>query len=372
MFVYQKPGSDKGEAIWRDGPESVIAALILVVAMEAPKRSQKHMYSVYKILLEMGRTKQVAIGNRIIDYVPLTSYLDSLPIDHPARDAYGTAALAPERTRGSFFSSAASLLKLFSDPSIAYLTSYQDHVITDVGDEKTAIFLIIPDEDKTRHPYAALYINQVYDALVEHANRNNGRLKVRTNMLLDEFGNMPPFPDFDTKLTVSLGRGIRWNMVLQAYSQLNEKYGQHVTSTIKSNAQNTIFLKTTDQQTMNELSKRVGTYTIQTEGSSYNVGKVNVNHGGSSSYTGRALLTPDEIERWPNNLSLVLRGGYHPAKLPLPDLSMWPTDRKFVSKGYEEERYIEKVNFFLPIVENLETPAEDQSELQEESYMDVD
>ncbi|MFB8378181.1 VirD4-like conjugal transfer protein, CD1115 family [Paenibacillus taichungensis] len=374
MFVYQKPGSDKGEAIWRDGPESVIAALILAVAKEAPEENQKHMYSVYKILIELGKVQKVKVGNQLIDYVPLSDYFDSLPADHPARDAYGGAALAPERTRASFFSSAAALLRLFADPSIGYLTSFQDHKITDLGDKKTAVFLIIPDEDTTRHPYAALYVNQTYDALVAHANKTKGRLNIRTNFLLDEFGNMPPFPDMDTKLTVSLGRGVRWNMIIQSYSQLESKYGREVTKTIKGNVQNTIYLLTTDLDTQTELSKRTGTYTVETQGNSYNVQKHSVSHGASANYTGRALLTPDEIGKWPEDMSLVLRGRMNPTKLPLPDLSLWPANEDLQAPDIEVERKIQRVNFFLPDFgmkpssqDNEPDPDNDQPD-----FMDVD
>ncbi|MCY9763215.1 type IV secretory system conjugative DNA transfer family protein [Paenibacillus alvei] len=380
MFVYQKPGSDKGESIWRDGAESVIAALILAVAMEAPSEKEKHMYSVYKMLVELGRVQKVRVGNQIIDYVPLNDYMERLPLDHPARDAYATAFLAPERTRGSFFSSVSAHLRLFADPSVAYLTSYQDHELIGAGREKTAVFLIIPDEDTTRHPYAALYVNQTYDALVEYANECGGRLPIRVNMLLDEFGNMPPFPDFDTKLTVSLGRGVRWNMVIQAYGQLTQKYGEHVADTIKGNAQNTIYLRTNDNKTAEDLSKRTGMYTIATEGSSYNVGQHHVNRGGSSSFTGRRLLTPDEILKWPRDMSLVLRGGMNPTRLPLPDLSLWPADQEFKSIEDDEKRVIHKVDMFIPNLNQSSSYSSDELEVQEETaassdtdmFMDVD
>ncbi|MEN1990230.1 VirD4-like conjugal transfer protein, CD1115 family [Paenibacillus hubeiensis] len=383
MFVYQKPGNDKGESIWKDGPESVIAALILAVAIEAPRDDQKHMYSVYKILIELGKVKKVRMGNQIIDFVPLSDYFDRLPLDHPAREAYGIASLAPERTRASFFSSAAALLRLFADPSIAYLTSKKEFDVTRAGNEKTAIFLIIPDEDTTRHAYAALNVAQSYDALVDEANNHvGGRLPIRVNVLLEEFGNMPPFPDMDTKLTVSLGRGVRWFMIIQAYSQLDSKYGPQVAKTLKGNVQSTIYLRTTDISTMEELSKRTGTYTVETSGNSYNVNQTNVSHGASVSHTGRALLTPDEIGRWPRDMSLVLRGGMNPAKLPLPDLSLWPADQELKGKEVQEERKVEKVPFFIPAgymddgsyIPEDENEQPDTEEVEDEAptFMDVD
>lgn len=366
MFVYQKPGADKGggESIWKDGAESVIAALILVVALEATHQSQKHMFSVYKTLAELGKSRKVKVGNTITEYVALNDYMDNLPFDHPARDAYATAALAPERTRGSFFSNVASLLRLFADPSIRYLTAEQDHALDEIGQEKTAVFLIIPDEDKTRHPLAALYVDQTYKALVDCANRCGGRLPVRVNMLLDEFGNMPPLKDFDTKLTVSLGRGIRWNIILQDFSQLNAAYGEATANTIRGNCQNLIYLLTTDPKTAKSISERCGKYTVSTEGSSYSVGKSNVSRGGNFGLTSRDLLTMDEILRWPIGTSLVIRARQFPACLSLPDLSEWPADKELVPDGIEIHREIKKVDVFVP---EFGPDSEKEASAEEES-----
>ncbi|WP_261378549.1 VirD4-like conjugal transfer protein, CD1115 family [Paenibacillus agilis] len=363
MFVYQKPGDKGGESIWKDGAESVIAALIMVVAMEAPNDTQKHMYSVYRTLGELGKARKVRIGNQIVDYVALNDYMENLRFDHPARDAYNTATLAPERTRGSFFSNVASLLRLFSDPSIRYLTSKQDHKLDELGKEKSAVFLIIPDEDKTRHPLAALYVDQSYKALVECANVNGGRLPVRVNKLLDEFGNMPPLKDFDTKLTVSLGRGVRWNIILQDFSQLDSAYGKEVANTIRGNCQNLIYLLTTDPATAKAISERCGKYTVSTQSSSYNVGKgSSVSRGGSFGLTSRDLLTADEILRWPEGFSLVIRARQYPAYLPLPDLSQWPADKDLTPDGGEIKRKIKEVDVFIP---DVNADSNHQNEVEE-------
>ncbi len=351
MFVYQKPGSDSGESIWKDGAESVIAALILAVVIEAPRDDQKHMYSVYKTLAELGKSRKVEINGQETEYVALNDYIESLPLDHPARDAYATAALAPERTRGSFFSNVASLLRLFADPSIRYLTSKQDHVLHEIGMKRTAVFLIIPDEDKTRHPLAALYIDQTYKECVEFANNMGGRLPIRVNKILDEFGNMPPIKDFDTKLTVSLGRGIRWNIILQDFAQLDTNYGQKVANTIRGNCHNMIYLLTTDEETAANISRKLGNYTISSEGSSYNVQKNSVNHGGSFGLSKRELLTAEEILRWPAEYSLCVRARQHPAFLPLPDLSEWPADQALKADNIPIDRIIHKVSAFIPDVD---------------------
>lgn len=347
MFVHQKPGTAQGEQIWNNGAESVIASLILSVAMEAENDSQKHMTSVYKTLAELGETKKAMMGKMLIDYIPLNEFMKSLPMDHPARDAFATARLAPERTRGSFYATVAALLRLYSDPSISYLTAAQDHDLTKIGQEKTAVFLIIPDEDKTRHALAALYVDQAYQALIDLANKNNGRVPLRVNYILDEFGNMPPIKDFDTKLTVSGGRGIRWNLIVQDFQQLKQAY-RDTAQTIKGNCHTWIYLLTQDPQTAKDVSVKCGKYTIQTDNSSVNIRGYEASRGQSSGLTGRDLLTIDEIMRWPENQSLVIRARHFPARLHLPDLSQWPADRDFITWGGEMERKVEKVDVFIP------------------------
>lgn len=375
MFVHQTPGSKKGDQTWNNGAESVIQALSLAVAMEAPEDGQKHMTSVYKMLGELGEVQRVIVENQTIDYVPLNDYMRKLPNDHPARDAFIAARLAPERMRGSFYAQVATLLRFFADPAIQYLTGAQDHELGNVGKEKTAVFLIIPDEDSTRHPLAALYVEQTYQALVKLANRNNGRLPVRVNMILDEFGNMPPFKDFPTKLTVSGGRGVRWHLIVQDFQQLEELY-QGQSETIKGNCHVWLYLLTSSTKTAEEISRKLGDYTIESSGSSVTDGGKYISRGHSSGVTGRKLLKPEELERFPENEAIVMRLRHQPARVPMPDLSMWPANDDFNhERGDFEERRVERIPIFIPDLElgHQETAATDDLTKQEDYvFLDKD
>lgn len=344
MFV-KRPSS--GDQVWADGAESTIAALILAVAMEADHKSFKHMTSVYQTLTELGETLKDEDGN---DIVLLNEYFKTLARGSAARTAFGTARLAPERMRGSFFSSVAATLRLFADPSISYLTADQDHELTDVGKQKTAVFLVIPDEKKTRHVLAALYVDQTYQSLVSLADENNGRIPVRVNCLLDEFGNMPAIPDFATKITVSLGRGIRYHMVVQDFAQLDDKYGQANARTIRGNCHTWLYLLTTDFDTAKKISEQLGSYTIETEGhsSSSRSHDVSTSSSRSSSLTKRQLLTPDEILRWPVERALVIRARQFPARLNLPDISKWKANADLVPDYEKGTRTIDKVQVWIP------------------------
>lgn len=327
MIVHQAPIG--GDPVWANGEESVIASMILLTAVEAPGDHLKHMGTAYTILYSLGAAD--ADGK-----LPLNDYITALPAAHLAKAAYGTALLAPYRQRGSFFTGASADLRLFADPAIVHLTSAQDHELDKPGREKAAVFLCIPDEKGTRHILASLYVDQTYQALVDLAVRYGGRLPRRVNFLLDEFGNMPRISDFDKKLTVAAGRGIRFVLVAQDIAQLKRHYRESA-QTITGNCATWIYLSTADVETAKLISAKSGQYTIETNSYSSSVRSRDASSGINYSTTGRALLLPDEVLRWPEGMSLLLQARRFPARLPLPDLSRWPADKELIT-GEEEPR----------------------------------
>jgi type IV secretion system protein VirD4 len=145
---------------------------------------------------------------------------------------------------------------------------------------------------------------------------------------LDEFGNLPPFPDFDQFVTVAAGMGIRLVLALQNIEQLKKHY-ERTERIIRGNLGTWLFLRTSDLQTAKELSEMIGKYTTQSESSQmpkvgWMTSTVGIGHTSQGlSLTGRELITVDELLRWPQDTVLCWQAGYPPAKLPLPDLSQW-------------------------------------------------
>lgn len=316
MIVNQKPRT--GDPVWANGEEATIASLILLNSMEAELEGQKHMGSVYRDLYVLGCANEET-GN-----YPIVKYMNSLDINHPARAAFATATLAPPRQRGSFFADVSASLRLWSDPAIVNMTSEQDHDLDILGKKKAAVFLIIEDEKDTRNIVASMYINQVYESLVDLANRQgNNKVPIRVNFLLDEIGNLPAIPNLHKKMAVCLGRGIRFNLILQDLGQLDKNYGKEVARIVKANCHDWIYLLTMDINTAEEISRRTGKYTVETSSRSRQTGKNSTSEGSSESHTGRVLLSADEVFRFPQNMSLVFRARQFPAVLPLPDLSVW-------------------------------------------------
>jgi type IV secretion system protein VirD4 len=320
LLTYGGPSLVNTEPIWINGQIGLLTALILYVADQAPEGA-KHLGSVLQTLLHLGENEGAG----------LAIAMGQLPVGHPARTAFGATKLAKDKTLASFLTSAAAALHLWADPDLVWLTAAETVDFTRIAtnDRPVAVYLEIPHEKKTRYPLASLAVNQMFRALTQMArDQPNGRLQRNVWFLLDEFGNMPQFPDFDQFITVSAGMGMRLVMVLQNLEQLRKHY-QDTERTIRGNAGTWLFLRTSDLQTAEELARITGQYTIRAE--SLQVPRVSwlataaVGHTSEGqNLAGRDLVRPDEFLRWPPDYVWHWQAGSPPAMLPLPDLSAWP------------------------------------------------
>ena len=128
----------------------------------------------------------------------------------------------------------------------------------DIGNKKTAVFMIIHDEKKTYHGLMTIFIKQCYETLIDCAQANGGKLTYRTNFILDEFANMPPLKDVDSMVTAARSRAIRFSFIIQNFAQLNDVYGEEVAQVIKGNCGNLIYLISTELKALEEISKMCG------------------------------------------------------------------------------------------------------------------
>ena len=321
-------GKPTDEKIWTNGECSIIAAAILCVVCDNRKRPElQNMTNVYWFISEMCKT----IGGKM----PILEYVKKLPNAHPARALLSISDVAPSRTRGSFYTSALTTLRLFTSKSIYAVTHESDFSLSEAGTKKQALFIILPDEKTTFYPIASLIVSQQYEMLAEAADKRGGRLKRRVNFVLDEYGNFTPISDMTNKLTVAAGRGMRYSLFIQSFSQLKEKYDQNVSDTIKSNCQTWVYLQADDPETLREVSDKLGTYTT----SSYQLSASNARFTMPSSshsinLTERKLLNTDEVRRIKRPFQIVTSRN-HPAVMYAPDLSLWNFN-KMLGLGDEE------------------------------------
>ncbi|MGE6599305.1 VirD4-like conjugal transfer protein, CD1115 family [Bacillus proteolyticus] len=175
----------------------------------------------------------------------------------------------------------------------------------DYFDKPVAIFMITPDYDSSNHVIASIFVRQLYFILAKGASLARGNECHREVVfILDEFGNMPSIEGMATLATVCLGRNIRFNLIIQAYSQLKNKYGDDA-DTIDGNCGNTIYILTNDQQTAERVSKKLGNKTINTLSRS---GKgLSTDKNKTESLDQRPLLTPNELMSLKEGEATVIR-----------------------------------------------------------------
>ena len=168
-------------------------------------------------------------------------------------------------------------------------------------EKPTALFMVTPDYDATFNIIVSIFIKQVYSDLARIAsNIKGGKCQREVVFLLDEFGNMPTIEDF----TVCLGRNIRFNLVIQAYSQLEDKYGEGW-KTIDGNCGNTMYLLTADEDTAERVSKKLGEETIVTKSRTGQT--ISLSKSKTESVDSRRLMTATEVMALKEGEMIVLR-----------------------------------------------------------------
>lgn len=214
-------------------------------------------------------------------------------------------------------------ISFMNDIGISYLTSQSDINFDDFTNQPTAFYLIIPDDREERHNLAILCLSQLYKRLVDKANSyHDAKLPKHVYFILEEFGNLPPIPKFDSMITVSRGRNILYEMAVQSYTQLETKYGQDAAKTIIGNCNAQIFLGTDDQHTREDFSKMCGEVQLIHEetstGTSTNGNKTDDKSKSTNTSiqrSTRALITPYELGQIERNTAIVKLFRFNPMRI---------------------------------------------------------
>lgn len=198
------------------------------------------------------------------DVTALDMYFNKRPALDRAKLKYIGIEVAGDRTKGSIFSSMFAKLTTFTYENIAKMTAESSLNLEDIGfgDKPVAIFLEIPDYDKSTHFLATVFIRQMYFVLARRATREpSGKCQNRVKIIADEFGNLPAIEAMENIMTVCLGRNISFDLYIQAYSQLTKLYGENA-KTIAGNCGNTIYILSDDDETTEKFSKNLGSETV--------------------------------------------------------------------------------------------------------------
>lgn len=171
----------------------------------------------------------------------------------------GYMDLTAENTKSCIRSSFDQLVRVFkASPALTEMLSSTSFDMREIGKEKVAVFIVVPDEKTTFHFLASLFVSQCYTSLLDVAEENGGILPKRVNFILKEFCNLPAISDIVPMITAARSRNIRLHMVIQSYGQLVEKYGENSSRAILDNCGNLIYLHSREMKFLNYVSELSG------------------------------------------------------------------------------------------------------------------
>ena len=301
----QKTGDGGSDPFWDDSAEMLLKALIYYLMATRPEEEQN-----LASCAELVRAANSNGGSNL-----LTELISKLPYDHPARMNYKSIEIAPEKTYSSILSTLQSKLGKFDSKDIAELTSTDTIDFEEIGNKKTAVYVISSDTHTAYDFLLTIFFSQMIQQLYNYADDNGGALKVPTYFILDEFANIGKIPDFDKKISTSRSRKISFSVILQNLDQLEAIYEKSY-ETIIGNCDTHVFLGSNSYKTVEYFSKALGEKTIERDSISINKDRQYFRTGMSKSdqIMARALMTPDELRRMDNDLCIIFEKGIKPVK----------------------------------------------------------
>ena len=303
----QKSEGGSSEPFWDDSAEMLLKALIYYLLATRPKEEQN-----LASCAELVRAANAKGGSNL-----LTELISALPYDHPARMYYKSIEIAPEKTYSSILSTLQSKLGKFDSKEIAELTSTDTIDFEEIGNQRTAVYVISSDTHTAYDFLLTIFFSQMIQQLYDFADQNGGRLKEQTFFILDEFANIGKIPDFDKKISTSRSRKISFSVILQNVDQLEAVYEKSY-ETIMGNCDTHLFLGSNSYKTVEYFSKQLGEKTIERDSISISKDKQNHKTGKSISdqVMARALMTPDELRRMDIDQCIIFVKGLKPVKAP--------------------------------------------------------
>lgn len=224
-------------------------------------------------------------------------YINNKEYGMKSKDSLTSIISASDNTKKSIESVFGSKMAIFDDINVANVTSSSDFEFDILGREPTALYVIVPDEDKTYYTLVTIIVGLLYRELVKLANKQkNKKLPVQIDWILDEFANCPALADIEAIVSVARSRGMRFHFFIQSFSQLDNVYGKDVSQIILDNC-GLIYLKTNTQDTAEAISKRLGKKTIESSSINQSISLLDYNGHKNTSLIARELMTPDEVKQ---------------------------------------------------------------------------
>lgn len=301
-------------AYFYDAAEGLLTATILLVA-EFCKSEQRHIVSVFKIIQELLAPSGKKGRNQFQQLMEL------LPNDHKAKWFAGAALNTAEQSMASVMSTALSRLNAFLVSELEQILCFDTEIDAEkFCKEKSALFIIMPEENPATFFMISLIIQQLYREILAVADENGGKLKNRCVFFCDEYGTLPKIESAEMMFSAFHSRRLQIVPIIQSFSQLEKNYGKEGAEIIVDNTQLTIFGGFAPQSNSAEtLSKALGSRTVM----SGTVSRNKYDPSESLQMMERPLMTADELKSMPKGQFVVMKTGFYPMKVKLKLFFKW-------------------------------------------------
>ena len=317
------------DPFWDTAASMLLLALIFYLKYEAPEEEQN-----FAMVMEMLRYGSVSEEDE--EYIsPLDSLFYDLELREPNHIAvkyYKNYHSGSGKTLKSIQITLAARLEKFNLASLADLTRTDELELSMLGEKKTALFALIPDNDTSFNFLVSILYTQLFQQLFYLADHKyGGSLPIPVHFLMDEFANVSLPDDFEKALSVMRSRGVSVSIILQNLAQLKKLFEKEWES-ITGNCDSFLYLGGNEQSTHEYVSKLLGKETIDLNTYGKSAGR-NGNYSTNYQISGRELLTPDEVRKLDNRYALLFIRGESPIMDLKYDILKHPNVKKTTDGG---------------------------------------
>ena len=321
-------------AFFYDAAEGLLAAVILLVA-EYCEPQKRHIISVFKLIQDLLAPSPVK--NRSLFQL----LMDKLPPTHKAKWFAGAALNSADQAMASVLSTAMSRLNAFLDSEMEQILCFDSSLDTETFcTQKSAIFIVLPEEDTTKYFMVSLFLQQLYREMLTIADEHGGKLPNRVMLFADEIGTIPKIESMEMMFSAGRSRRISMVPIIQSFAQMEKNYGKEGSKIIIDNCQDILFGGfAPNSESADILSKALGNRTVLC--GSISRGKNDPSQ--SLQMMSRPLMSPDELKTLPKGHFILAKTGNCPMQTKLPLFLKWGID--FEDMYEVEEKATRKVEY---------------------------
>ena len=338
-------GSQSQDPFWDQAASMLLLALVFYLHYEAPEDEQN-----FPMVMEMIRAGEVREDMEDF-HSPLDELFDRLEMknpDHIALKYYRNYRSGSAKTLKSIQITLVARLEKFNLESLAGITQTDELELWSIGEKKTVIFAVIPDNDSSFNFIVGMLYTQLFQQLYYQADQiHGGRLPVHVHFLRDEFANVALPDEFDKLLATMRSREISVSIIIQNMAQLKALFEKQWES-IVGNCDEFLYLGGNEQSSHKYVSELLGKETIDTNTYGQSRGR-NGSYSTNYQVSGRELMTPDEVRMLDNQYALLFIRGERPIRDFKYDILKHPNVRYTTDGGAPAFKHGEDTRSFATV-----------------------